>query len=361
MNGARTNQASGQSEIRGVASQSRSPERIAPRSPMRNGRGDAGVVWDCREAGESVIISLVGSVSVTLLFYLKGSEFKMVEENNLTYEPETEKVQTDERRQVMRALRHVAKRRKRIIAWMNPLLYSGIALTLFIGVRSDTRLSIAIFCSTVAAVLGSYFSGLCQMSRLAQRAAELCDIRAIGPLLMLLHNGEDSASSTIEAALITLLPAVAHTNQLSREARKGLASLLMREETGRTATGSRYNVQLIHTALKTVGRLQDCYALPAVRRLAEGYGPIQPVAEIRDLAQDILPCLEKHSLLLRPAMLEQPDGKILLRAVSPTRDETSEEELLRPVESETADSPARRSYLCKAEERPECLPLSGRS
>src|ERR1041385_7079453 len=83
--------------------------------------------------------------------------------------------------------------------------------------------------------------------------------------------GDDSASTSVELALITLLPCVERISQLSREARKGLARLLLREEMGGSQDGSRYNIELILVALQTVGRLQDCYALPAVRRLAQGY------------------------------------------------------------------------------------------
>ena len=243
----------------------------------------------------------------------------------------SERAQANDSCQLVRALRQAAKRRKRLIAWMNPMMFLGIPLTLLIGLESDTRLSIAIFCSTATAILSSFFSGYFELNRLAEQAARLCDIRVIGPLLTILHSEDDGASSTVEAALIALLPAVQRTTQLSREARKALARLLLREETGVSRTGPRYNVELIRVALQTVGRTQDSYALPAVRRLAAGQGPVQPAAQIRDLAQDILPILAQKLKISKGRLKRIPQIKNLLeecnKRIYTARKQQEQEEL----------------------------------
>src|SRR5689334_10308259 len=89
--------------------------------------------------------------------------------------------QNEDAARLLGRLRTAAKHRKRIAGWMSPLVFAGMVLTIGLGIYVDIRLSVAIFCTMAVAILGAFLSGYYQLNRLALRAGELCDIRAIGP------------------------------------------------------------------------------------------------------------------------------------------------------------------------------------
>src|ERR1041385_4221306 len=103
--------------------------------------------------------SFVGLMSDTLLLYPKGRRITMDEESAGGQIGVRAEERAEDGRHLMLELRKAAKRRKRIVAWMYPLIFSGMAVTLLIGFRADMRLSIAIFCTTAVTVLGSLLQG----------------------------------------------------------------------------------------------------------------------------------------------------------------------------------------------------------
>src|SRR5438552_3039988 len=121
---------------------------------------------------------------------------------------------------LVRELRKAAKRRRRLLAWIVPLIAIGMTATVLVFSRVDMRLSLTIFGVSAAIVALLLGREACQWERMAERAAELRDVRAIGPLLAVLNDRDSSAGESIEGALIDLLPRVERLNQLSRTARK---------------------------------------------------------------------------------------------------------------------------------------------
>src|SRR5207248_1385369 len=113
--------------------------------------------------------------------------------------PEEEPSEAD---QLIRDLRRGAKRRRRLFAWLVPMIAVGTIATVLIFSRVDIRLSLAIFGVTAAIVALGLVSEAGQWGRMAERAAELGDIRAIGPLLTVLNDRDSSAGEPIEEALI---------------------------------------------------------------------------------------------------------------------------------------------------------------
>jgi hypothetical protein len=232
---------------------------------------------------------------------------------------------------LVRSLRRSAKRRRRTAAWIVPLITVGMAATVLVFSRVDIRLSLTIFGVSAAIVAMVLFREAAQWERLAGRAAVLSDVRAIGPLLTVLNDRDSSACETIEEALIELLPRIERLNQLSRTARTELNRLLLEFEMPGLRGG--HNADLARAALEVVARFRDCSALPAVRRLAEGFTATRPSAEIRDLATDILPDLEERAALLRPSRAaEEPEHAYLRPAHSQSLGRTSDD-LLRSVSS----------------------------
>jgi hypothetical protein len=230
---------------------------------------------------------------------------------------------------LIRQLRRAAKRRRRLLAWIVPLIVIGMTATVLVFSRVDMRLSLTIFGVSAAIVAFLLGREACQWERMAGRAAAMGDVRAIGPLLTVLNDRDSSAGESIEEALIGLIPRVERLNQLSRTARGELNRLLLEFEMPGLRGG--HNAELARAALQLVDRFRDCSALPAVRRLAEGFTATRPSAAIRDLASDILPDLEVRAALLRPCDPDaQPEASYLRPAHSRDFDERPDE-LVRPV------------------------------
>jgi hypothetical protein len=201
--------------------------------------------------------------------------------------------------QLIRRLRRAAKRRRRLSAWLLPLIAAGMVTTVLVFSRVDMRLSLAVFGVSAAIVALVLTREACRWEGLSRDAAALADVRAIGPLLTVLNDRDSSACESIEETLIALLPRVERLSQLSRAARNEINRLLLGFEMPGLRGG--HNADLAHAALDLVVRFRDCAALPAVRRLADGFTATRPSAAIRDLASDILPDLEQRAALLRPS------------------------------------------------------------
>ena len=228
---------------------------------------------------------------------------------------------------LIRKMRGAAKRRRRLFAWLRPLILVGMVATIFVFSRLDMRLSLAIFGVSAAMVAVVLASEAGHWGRLAGEAAELRDVRAIGPLLAVLNDRDSSAGEPIEEALIDLLPRVERLDQLSRNARRELNRLLLEFEMPGLRGG--HNADLARTALELVAKFRDCSALPAVRRLADGFTATRPAAMIRDLATDILPDLEVRAALLRPSGPLPDNGGSYLRPANESGDLKSDV-LVRP-------------------------------
>lgn len=263
----------------------------------------------------------------------------MQQETTLAIESPTCKVidneTTEERSEadlLIRSLRRGAKRRRRLFAWLVPLIGIGIVSTVLIFSRMDMRLSLAIFGVSAAIVAVGLVTEAGQWGRMAERAAELGDVRAIGPLLAVLNDRDSSSGEPIEEALIALLPRVERLGQLSKNARHELNRLLMEFEMPGLRGG--HNSELARTALELVARFRDCSALPAVRRLADGFTATRPAAAIRDLAHDILPDLEIRAALLRPSAAAPQDYSNHLRPASAQGAGHNPADLVRPSASE---------------------------
>lgn len=228
---------------------------------------------------------------------------------------------------LIRDIRRCAKRRLRLHAWLIPLIAVGMITTVLVFSHLDMRLSLAIFGVSAAIVATGLVTVAGQWGRMAERVAELGDVRAIGPLLAVLNDRDSSAGEAIEEALLELLPRVERLDQLSRNARSELNRLLLEFEMPGLRGG--HNSELARTALELVARFRDCASLPAVRRLADGFTATRPSAAIRDLANDILPDLEVRAALLRPSRLtpQEPDSYLRPAAGSGS---LSSEDLLRP-------------------------------
>jgi hypothetical protein len=234
----------------------------------------------------------------------------------------------DEENALIRKIRRAAKRRRRLIAWIVPLIWMGMTATILFLSRVDMRLSLTVFAVSSAIVALGLARAAYQWERLARQAADLGDVRAIGPLLTVLNDRDSSACDTIEEALIELLPRVQQFGQLSRTSRRELNRLLLEFEMPGWRGG--HNAELARIALETVVRFRDCSALPAVRRLADGFTATRPSAVIRDLAIDILPILEERAVLLRPSRLEFHSERAYLRPINATTPVCSPDELVRP-------------------------------
>jgi hypothetical protein len=229
---------------------------------------------------------------------------------------------------LIRKVRTGAKHRRRVIAWAVPLICVGMTATVLLFSRVDMRLSLTIFAVSAAIVALGLARAAYQWERLARQAADLGDVRAIGPLLTVLNDRDSSACDTIEEALIELLPRVQRLGQLSRTARRELNRLLLGFEMPGWRGG--HNAELARLALETVVRFRDCSSLPAVRRLADGFTATRPAAVIRDLANDILPDLEERAALLRPSRLEFHSDRAYLRPVNGNTPACIPDELVRP-------------------------------
>ncbi len=241
-------------------------------------------------------------------------------------EPEIEPSEAD---LLVRKIRRAAKRRRRLVAWLTPLIVTGMFATVLVFSRVDMRLSLAIFGVSAAIVAMGLASEAVQWGYMAERAAEIGDFRVIGPLLTVLNDRDSSAGEPIEGALIELLPRVESLGQLSRTARRELNRLLLEFEMPGLRGG--HNAELARVALELVARFRDCAALPAVRRLAEGFTATRPAAVIRDLANDILPDLEVRAALLRPAGMEPLDHAVYLRPASGNGTTLGSEDLVRAI------------------------------
>ena len=231
---------------------------------------------------------------------------------------------------LIRTLRRTAKRRRRLLAWIVPMIAVGMMGTVLIFSRLDLRLSLAIFGVTAAIVAVGLAREACRWGQAAEQAATLGDVRAIGPLLAVLNDRDSSDCSSIEEALIELLPRVERLNQLSRMARRELNRLLLEFEMPGLRGG--HNTDLARSALELVDRFRDCSALPAVRRLADGFTATRPAAAIRDLAIDMLPDLEARAALLRPSANGPEPAISYLRPAAGPRAYTPDR-LLRPIRS----------------------------
>ena len=234
---------------------------------------------------------------------------------------------------LIRGIRSAAKRRRRLFAWIAPLIAIGMVSTIFVFSRVDIRLSLIIFAVSAILVAAALARKASQWERLAERAVELGDVRAIGPLLTVLNDRDTGACETIEGALILLLPRVERLSPLSRMARRELNRLLLEFEMPGLRGG--HNADLARTALETVARFRDCSSLPAVRRLAEGFTATRPSAAIRDLANDILPDLEERAALLRPSQAESLDNEIYIRAAGGSAPADGADYLVRPTAADT--------------------------
>jgi hypothetical protein len=191
----------------------------------------------------------------------------------------------------------------------------GMTATILVFSRMDLRLSMAVFGVTAAMIAMALLQEAGRWGQMADQAVALGDVRAIGPLLAVLNDRDSSAGDTIEEALLALLPKVQRLNQLSRSTRRELNRMLLEFEMPGFRGG--HNAELARTALELVDRFRDCSALPAVRRLAEGFTATRPAAAIRDLAMDMLPDLEERAALLRPVSDgADPAGSYLRPAAS---------------------------------------------
>lgn len=229
---------------------------------------------------------------------------------------------------LIRELRRAAKRRRRLFAWAASLVATGLVATVMVFSRVDLRFSLAIFGVTAAIVALGLTREAYRWERNAERAARLRDIRAVGPLLTVLNDRDSSACGAIEETLIELLPQVERMSQLSRNARRELNRLLLQFEMPGLRGG--HNAELARIALELVDRLQDCTALPAVRRLAVGFTATRPSAAIRDLATDMLPDLEQRAVLLRASGLGLDADRTYLRPVRAGGKPGPAEHLVRP-------------------------------
>lgn len=225
-------------------------------------------------------------------------------------------------------IRRAAKKRRRALAWSMPMILVGMVLTVCVFSRIDIRLSLIIFAVTAGLVAARLSHEAAVWDRLARRAAEAGDIRAIGPLLSVLNARDSSSCNAMEEALIVLIPRVESLSQLSRNARAQLNQLLLCFEMPGLRGG--HNAELARCALEMVARFRDCEALPAVRRLAEGFSATRPAASIRDLAGDILADLEDRAALLRPAEDKEDVRTVYLRPVASSGALRDASELLRP-------------------------------
>jgi len=230
---------------------------------------------------------------------------------------------------LIRRMRQAAKRRRRWMAWIVPMIAVSMTVTVLIFSRMDTRLSLAVFGVTAAMVAIALSQEAGRWGQLADHAVALGDVRAIGPLLAVLNDRDSTAGSAIEEALIELLPKVQRLNQLSRSTRRELNRLLLEFEMPGFRGG--HNAELARTALELIDRFRDCSALPAVRRLADGFTATRPAAAIRDLAIDMLPDLEERAALLRPALNEADPAATYLRPAGTTSSRFGPDQLMRAI------------------------------
>jgi hypothetical protein len=230
---------------------------------------------------------------------------------------------------LVRRMRRAAKRRKRQMAWILPMIAVGMTATVLIFSRLDMRLSLAVFGVTAAMVAFALSQEAGRWGQMADHAVALGDVRAIGPLLAVLNDRDSSAGCAIEEALIELLPKVKRLSQLSRATRRELNRMLLEFEMPGFRGG--HNAELARTALELVDRFRDCSALPAVRRLADGFTATRPAAAIRDLAIDMLPDLEVRAALLRPASNSPDPATSYLRPVATASGRFSTDQLMRAI------------------------------
>jgi len=240
----------------------------------------------------------------------------------------------DDADRLVRRLRLAVKRRRQLLGWVTPFIVVGMAVTLFVFSRIDLRLSLCIFGVSAAIVAIALTAEAAHWGRLASKAAEIGDVRAIGPLLVVLNERDSSAGEPIEEALIELLPCVQRLSQLSKTARLELNRLLLEFEMPGLRGG--HNAELARIALEVVARFRDCSSLPAVRRLADGFTATRPSAAIRDLAGEILPDLEKRAALLR-ASCRDDDFKSHLRPAGTGERELASNDLVLPVPAGASD------------------------
>ena len=228
---------------------------------------------------------------------------------------------------LIRELRRAAKRRRRALSWVMPMITVGMVLTICVFSRIDTRLSLWIFAVTAGLIAAALSGDAFAWERLARRAAAVGDVRAIGPLLSVLNSRDSSACGAIEQALVLLIPRVERLSQLSKHARIQLNHLLMCF--GMPGLRGGHNAELTRCALEMVARFRDCASLPAVRRLAEGFSATPSTSAIRDLAGAILADLEDRAALLRPASYTGDEATTYLRPAAGVETDSERSELLR--------------------------------
>src|SRR5690349_21604338 len=98
---------------------------------------------------------------------------------------------------LVRRMRRAAKRRRRLMAWVVPMIAVGMAVTVLIFSRMDMRLSLAVFGVTAAIVAIALSQEAGRWGQLADHAVALGDVRAIGPLLAVLNDRDSSAGCAI--------------------------------------------------------------------------------------------------------------------------------------------------------------------